>query len=1386
MRFRTILSRLLTAALLCSMLFPVSLSSPGATAAAASSPEASVRKEKLHPNLRKQVDTAAPGTRFTIVIRGREIPNLDAVRFRGDDAVAALKAAAEQSQRPIVNYLKARNALVLSQLWLINAVVAEVDKPTLHGLLSLKEVSNVIDNFAISAPPVQQGSGTAASEGLTWGVEKVQAHRVWSELGFDGAGIRVAVLDTGIDLSHPDLAGKMHSDNPGDPLYPGGWAEFDESGGQMATPPHDSDAHGTHVSGTVAGGSTSGTAIGVAPGATLMHGLILPGGGGSFAQVVAGMQWAVEPTDASGNPAGQRAHIASMSFGAEGLRDEVVEPLRNMYYAGVLPIAAIGNCGERCVGSPGAVYEAFGIGASAADDSIASFSSGDLVPKSGWANPPAEWPDQWIKPDISAPGANVLSAVPGGGYQAWDGTSMATPHVAGAAALMLSANPGLSPDLILETLADTSFFDPRYGADRPNIRYGWGRIDAFEAVSRIAYNSGITGAVTDAATGALLGQAVITVEGTTRSAKSKADGSFSLVLPAGTYTLKVERFGYAPAVTGTITVVDGQKASANIALTALPTGLIRGHVRYAKTGSGIPGVIAQVGGVPIKIEAQTNVDGAYELRLPVGSYSLSFNGYGFSAVQAAGLSVLEDGVTTHDVAFEALPRIAVVGDIEGIMSRFLTESGYLAEATDLSVRHNLDAYNAVIVNMPEKASPEEFMGLVEAAEGAGTGLIFTQGYGYGWGIDLLSQFYGDPVWTGFEWFFDGLEGHILADHAEILPGYGAGGGLWLMDCCPDVAWFGGYSGDVLIDLHNAAMSPIGDGIAVKQYANNRHVLLASFGVHYWMTPAQWTPEARDIVLNAVRWAARPEGDGPKFVTWNLEATPDTVLWYETVTAAVGVKNIGDAAGDRSVSLLVNGKADSSQAVSLGPDQHQRISFAVQREPVGSYKLQVGHLSAAFRVRPPHVTVDARSLYLPPSGKGRNADPGEPSLPLAGATVDLVRDGKVISRGAIGADGTVTFDSTASQDGYTIVVRATDFGYNTPRHYLLTETVYVDDDTAFTFAPQAADVTRLDLAMAAMSPSHHGSVFIASEATGSVAFEFPTGQVVATPGAYRMANVMAYDVPGAQWAYASEWSAMALIAGAGQAYQFGGSLALQMADVRGQQAPNPAIAWGMADAQGNQIAAIHQVTAGAFGPGQLRVVGDISAWPATVAALAMQEQKPVLTLSSPGGGIVQTGTVGWAERPKPISMAAEQVLTGEYGLLLQADTGPYMGQLDAQAKLMLPARSLSRSMVMPGDTFDVTVVFDAGHSGPMSLTESLPAGFTVMKQSSQPGGAFGGATWTWQASGKNGYRAGQTVRVTYTVRVGPDAAAGSYALTGRVEQSGASRLVAGPQMIQVVR
>jgi len=683
LRIQSMLPRLLIAAILLTVALPA-LAGP-----------ASNREEKLDPALRRQVGHTPAGAQFTVIIKGRDRAGLGAAAFRAGDAATAFKSAAARSQGAIIKHLRRRGARVISQFWLINAVVARVDQPTLRSLVDLDEVAAIHENFPVEAPPIRRSTVAAGDDGggLTWGLDRIQAARVWHEIGVDGRGVRVAVLDTGLDITHPEIAGRLHSDSPGDPAHPGGWIEFDSEGRPVAgSVPHDTGAHGTHASGTVAGGSAGGTAIGVAPGATLMHALVLPGGRGTFAQVVAGMQWAVEPTDAAGNRAGERARIISMSVGTVGLRPEMIEPIRNLYAAGVLPITAAGNCGEDCVTSPGAVYEAFGIGASAPDDSIAFFSSGAVVSKAGWADPPAGWPGEWTKPDLAAPGESVLSAVPGGGYESWNGTSMATPHVAGTVALMLSANPELTPDQILAALQETAYFDARYGGVRPNIRYGYGRIDAYGAVSRVAVDSGITGAVTDRATGAPLREATVTADGAGRTAKTGADGTFRLFLHPGTYSLVVSRFGYVPESVAAIRVTAGSYSPASVSLRPLARGSIHGRVTGARTGAAIAGAVVKVPNAPV--ERVTDADGRYDLDLPVGTYHLEVSAPGFTGAGATDLTVTAGTAMTRDFTLERLPRVAVVGDAEGALQRFLAANGYFAEPAWFDVAARIGDYNA--------------------------------------------------------------------------------------------------------------------------------------------------------------------------------------------------------------------------------------------------------------------------------------------------------------------------------------------------------------------------------------------------------------------------------------------------------------------------------------------------------------------------------------------------------------------------------------------------------------------------------------------------------------------------------------------------------------------
>jgi subtilisin family serine protease len=245
---------------------------------------------------------------------------------------------------------------------------------------------------------------------LDTSVKQIGAPAAWAK-GLTGAGVKVAVLDTGIDAAHPDLAGKVVAR-----------ADFTETPDER-----DVDGHGTHVAATIAGGGDRYR--GVAPEAELLDGKVCePQGGCPYSALLAGMQWAVD----------QGARVVNLSLGGSdepGLDplEEAVQRLTESH--GTLFVAAAGNVGkDRTVSTPASADAALAVGAVDGTDRLADFSS--RGPRVG---------DSGLKPDITAPGVEITAArgkdSPGSGsHVAMSGTSMATPHVAGTAALLAGAH----------------------------------------------------------------------------------------------------------------------------------------------------------------------------------------------------------------------------------------------------------------------------------------------------------------------------------------------------------------------------------------------------------------------------------------------------------------------------------------------------------------------------------------------------------------------------------------------------------------------------------------------------------------------------------------------------------------------------------------------------------------------------------------------------------------------------------------------------------------------------------------------------------------------------------------------------------------------------------
>ncbi|MCX8185090.1 MAG: S8 family serine peptidase [Sulfolobales archaeon] len=321
----------------------------------------------------------------------------------------------------------------------------------------------------------------------SWAVSRVSADTVWKYFRASGRGLVVAVLDTGIDPDHPLLFGKLFSVDPADPRYPGGWIEFDRRGRPVCSKPRDADGHGTWVSSIIVGGDTATYIFGVIPDAMLMVASVLPGGYGTFAQVLAGLEWVLRPYDCyrrylnAPTPA-----VVSMSLGALGNYSNIFLPaIEKLLQAGIVVVAAIGNGGPYSSANPGNVWGVIGVGATDFDDNIADFSSYEEVE---WPTPPARWPfkghypSRYLKPDVVAPGVRVAGAYPGSLLAIGSGTSAATPIVAGVAALVAGElrRSGLSGIRLVEAVYDILTKNTA-NLDQPGS--GFGRVRSYLAMS---------------------------------------------------------------------------------------------------------------------------------------------------------------------------------------------------------------------------------------------------------------------------------------------------------------------------------------------------------------------------------------------------------------------------------------------------------------------------------------------------------------------------------------------------------------------------------------------------------------------------------------------------------------------------------------------------------------------------------------------------------------------------------------------------------------------------------------------------------------------------------------------------------------------------------------
>ncbi len=468
---------------------------------------------------------------------------------------ARLRATAARTQGPLLILLRARG-LKVRPFYIVNAIYVERGTPALlREVAARPDVARLVANPRLPAglPTPEARAAPQSVATIEPNLTHIGAPEVWA-MGYRGQGIVIGGQDTGYAWTHPALRRHYRGWDGSEASHDYNWHDaIHEANGDCpadSTEPCDDYGHGTHTMGIALGDDGETHQIGVAPEAEWIGCRNMNEGVGSPATYLECFEFFLAPYPIGGSPdEGDPAlapDITTNSWACppdEGCDAETLAAaVAAERAAGIFTVVAAGNSGSGCstVSDPPAIYaDAFTIGATGrTDDELASFSSRGpvTVDESGRR-----------KPDLTAPGLSIYSAYPPDGYATMSGTSMATPHVAGATALLWSAAPYLRAHLTATTyvLTATAVPIPSTACSSegvPNNLYGWGRVDVHHAVTMaLAERSTLVGRLCEPTSSEPLSGALVLARSQTIgelwSTRTAADGRFTLTVLAGTYLL---------------------------------------------------------------------------------------------------------------------------------------------------------------------------------------------------------------------------------------------------------------------------------------------------------------------------------------------------------------------------------------------------------------------------------------------------------------------------------------------------------------------------------------------------------------------------------------------------------------------------------------------------------------------------------------------------------------------------------------------------------------------------------------------------------------------------------------------------------------------------------
>ena len=426
---------------------------------------------KIHPDLAAELQMLAAADEVAVIVTLTEQQDIN--QFKGNSQQVyrswlkrSLKDKADKSQKQLKKFLRQKNAGKTVSFWIVNAIAVTLRADLVEELASQPGVQSVQLDSVISEPqPV--AAQAAVPE---WNLDAINAPVLWA-MGHTGTGVVVANMDTGVDAAHQDLIGKWR----------GGSNSWYDPNGEHAAP-YDKNGHGTQIMGVIVGGEAGGSAIGIAPGASwIAVKLFNDLGMASYSAIHLGFQWLLDP---DGDPnTDDLPDVVNNSWGFGELTDqcfsEFQPDIQILRAAGVAVVFSAGNAGPNSFTSISPANNPGSFVVGSVDDTLTLADSSSRGPSAC---------NGAIYPEVVSPGVNIRTAdltfngLFQDSYTYVSGTSIAAPHVSGAMALLLNANPQLTVDELESSLAQSAADLGSFGWDND---YGNGLVDVASAYNLI-------------------------------------------------------------------------------------------------------------------------------------------------------------------------------------------------------------------------------------------------------------------------------------------------------------------------------------------------------------------------------------------------------------------------------------------------------------------------------------------------------------------------------------------------------------------------------------------------------------------------------------------------------------------------------------------------------------------------------------------------------------------------------------------------------------------------------------------------------------------------------------------------------------------------------------